>query len=74
MVKDVKTIGRDECAFQHRLLVCDIKQSWSREKGKPYVPRRRVWKLRDQNVKEHFYRELLEMNLGNPMVGEDVES
>ena len=74
LVKDVKTIGGEECTLQHRLLVCDGRLSWSRRKRKPYIPRRRAWKLRDRNVKEHFLRELLEMNLGNPMVGENVES
>ena len=32
LVKDVKTIGGEECTLQHRLLVCDVKLSWSREK------------------------------------------
>jgi len=74
LVKDVKTIGGEECAFQHWLLVCDVKLSWSGETRKPYVPRRRVWKPRDQNVKEHFSREFLEMNIENFMVGEDLDS
>ena len=31
-VKDVKAIDGEEYALQHRLLVCDVKLSWSREK------------------------------------------
>ena len=45
--RDVKVIPGEECAMQHKLLTCDLKLTFKNPTPKPFVPKRRVWKLRD---------------------------
>ena len=53
-VKDVKVIAGEECALQHQLLVCDLTIKATKEAKKPFIPKRRVWKLKDATVREEF--------------------
>ena len=46
-VRDVKVTPREECALQHKLLTCDLKLTFKNPTPKPFVPKKRVWKLRD---------------------------
>jgi hypothetical protein len=54
-VKDVKVIPSEECFPQHKLLVCVMKlRSCVKEKKKTFVSKRRVWKLKETEVRKAF--------------------
>ena len=56
-IKDVKVIAGEECVSQHRLLVGDVIISTApRKKKRMHIPRLKVWKLREPNVKQEFAR------------------
>ena len=44
---NVKVIPGEECASQHRLLVCDLRVQIPPAKQRKFLPRLRTWKLRD---------------------------
>ena len=46
-VTNVKVIPGEECASQHRLLVCDLRVQIPPAKQRKFLPRLRTWKLRD---------------------------
>ena len=46
-VTNVKVIPGEECASQHRLLVCDLRVKSPPTKQRKSLPRLRTWKLRD---------------------------
>ena len=71
-LKDVKVIAGEECIPQHRLVVCDLALKVRREHKKPLVPRRKVWKLKDENVKQAFEAHV-EESLSNMEVGSTIE-
>ena len=52
---NVKVIPGEECASQHRLLVCDFKVHIPPQKKRKFVPRLRTWKLRDPATASKFY-------------------
>ena len=54
LVKDVKVIPGEECAAQHRILVCDLKVMFSKPTKQSFVPRRQVWKLKEPASKDTF--------------------
>jgi len=50
-----KVIAGVECVSQHRLLVGDVVISCApRKKKRMHIPRLKVWKLREPNVKQEF--------------------
>ena len=51
-LKDVKVIAGEECIPQHRLVVCDLALKVRREPKKSFVPRRKIWNLKDENIKQ----------------------
>ena len=53
-MRDVKVIPGEECALQHKLLTCDLKLTFKNPTPKPFVPKRRVWKLRDPVLQSDF--------------------
>jgi len=56
-IKNVKVIAGEECVSQHWLLVGDVVISSARRKKKRmHIPRLKVWKLREPNVKQEFAR------------------
>lgn len=57
IVRDVKVIFGEEVAQQHQLLVCDLEVGLVRGVKKPFVPKRKVWKLRDGASRLDFQRE-----------------
>ena len=58
LVKDTKVIPSEECVQQHKLLICDVILKGGRTNRRRYVPRRRVWKLKDEAVREVYRDEL----------------
>ena len=56
-VRDVKVIPGEECALQHKSLTCDLKLTFKNPIPKPFVPKRRVWKLRDPALQSDFVEE-----------------
>ena len=52
---NVKVIDGEECVSQHLLLVGDVViSSAPRKKKRMHIPRLKVWKLRQPNVKQEF--------------------
>ena len=50
---NVNVIAGEECASQHQLLVGDVViSSAPRKKQRMHIPRLKVWKLREPNVKQ----------------------
>ena len=54
-VTNVKVIPGEECASQHRLLVCDLRVYIPRPRKRRFVPRLRAWKLRDPATAAKFH-------------------
>ena len=46
-LKDVKDITGEEVFIQHKLVACDLSINIKKEKKKPYVPKLKMWKLKD---------------------------
>ena len=46
--KNIKVIAGEECVTQHRLLVCDLTLKFAPPRHRPYIPKLRLWKLREQ--------------------------
>lgn len=51
---DVKVIPSEECIAQHRPVICTLKIKKLRNIRRKFVPRRKIWKLDDVDVKENF--------------------
>ena len=49
-MSNVKVILGEECASQHRLLVGDFRVSIPPQPKRKFVPRIKVWKLRDPGM------------------------
>ena len=56
-MNDVKVIPGEEVALQHQLLVCDFLIYAPRKKKKKFVPRLKIWKLKDPQVSGRFLEE-----------------
>ena len=54
ILKDVKVIHGEEVFTQHKLVVCDLNKRIEREKKKLYIPKLKVWKLREAEAKKEF--------------------
>ena len=54
--KRVKDIGSyaEECAPQHRLVVCDLTLSIEIEKKRPLTLKPKIWRLKDGAVSDKF--------------------
>ena len=59
-VRDVKVIPGEEVATQHHILVSTITVQSRVENKKPFVPKRKVWLLKEQQEKESFVTEFNE--------------
>ena len=53
-VKDCKVFPGEECVPQHKLLVCDMYLKPGLNSGRKFVPKPRIWKLKDPEVIEAF--------------------
>ena len=58
LVKGIKFIPGEECIFQHRLLICDLKLKISKNNEKKFVPKVRTWKLKDSSQMEGYVESL----------------
>ena len=58
LVKGIKFIPGEECIFQNRLLICDLKLKISKNTEKKFVPRFRTWKLKDSRQIEGYVESL----------------
>lgn len=56
--RNIKVIAGEECATQHRLLVCDLLLQYQPPRRHPYTPKLRTWKLRDPLHKSQFSKAL----------------
>ena len=54
IIRDVKVIPGEEIFLQHRMVVCDLGICSERKKERPYVPKLKVWKLKDPDSREKF--------------------
>lgn len=73
LVRDMKVIPGEEVVTQHRLLVCDMKWNFKKEIKKIFVPKLRVWKLKDPEFRLKFNRSLNDQlaENGNPISVEE---
>ena len=53
-VKDCKVFPNEECVPQHKLLVCDVFLKANVKVKQKFTPKPRVWKLKDDIVKQEF--------------------
>ena len=54
ILRDVKVIPGKEVFTHHKLVVCDLNIRIEREKKKLYIPKLKVWKLREAEAKKEF--------------------
>ena len=52
LVCDVKVIPNEECVTQHKLLVCDARIVKREDRCNKFVPKRRVWKLQQADLRD----------------------
>ena len=74
MVRDVKVIPGEECIAQHHLLVCSLKLHQSAIPPRLYIPKRRVWKLKDPDVRHTFEEEFRKISDSKSSTHNDPES
>lgn len=53
-LKDVMVIPSEEVFMQHKFVVCDLSLRIKKEKQKPYIPKLKVWKLKDPEARKEF--------------------
>ena len=58
LVKNVKAIPNEECVKQHSLVVTDYAIKKKQRITRPFVPRLKIWKLRERNVRQAFEEEV----------------
>jgi len=62
-IKNVNVIAGEECVSQHQLCVGDVViYGAPRKEKRMHIPRMKVWKLREPNVKQEFARVVAETN------------
>ena len=70
-VRDTKVTGGEECAPQHKLLVCDIILQSRPQQPRTAPARRRIWKLQKPEVSEE-YRKLVQESIRSFSSSDDV--
>ena len=73
LVKDIKVIPSEECAPQHKLLVCDLNVKAPAYHSKPFTPKCRIWKLREPQAQAEFEQVFAEELNVDPAVEESIE-
>ena len=56
MAKNIKVIPSEECIPQHKLLTCELRLKTPKPHPKPFSPKLRYWKLKEQTVQKKFER------------------
>ena len=54
LVTDAKVIPSEEVLPQHRIVISDVKIKSCKVEKQSFIPKRRVWKLNERDVKENF--------------------
>ena len=57
----MKVIPGEECASQHRLLVCDLNLTCKNPSPKPFVPKRQVSKLCEHDIQLSFHENVVKL-------------
>ena len=75
LVTDVKVIPGEEVATQHQLLVCDMQIKAPPKKKHTFIPRLKIWKLKDPETSSRFQdmfkaRMSASTTAGNPAIEE----
>ena len=58
LVKNIKCIVGEECASQHKLLVADLRIVAPKPKRRKFIPKCRIWKLRQEEVMTRYKHEV----------------
>ena len=72
LVKDAKVIPGEEVASQHHIVVCALMLKFNKEVRRPFVPKRKVWKLKERDTQENFAAEFNATQ--GLLAGENVEN
>ena len=73
IVRDVKAIPREECIQQHKLLIGVIElREQAKKKRKIFVSKCRVWKLKQQDIRNRFHNRIQNCSEGRSVDG-DIE-
>ena len=74
LLKDVKVVPSEECVSQHRLLICSTVIRFPKKAEKVFTPKIRLWKLKDNEVKQAFEKHVAEntVSLSNSQNVEDI--
>ena len=54
LVRDVKIISNEECVNQQSLLVCHARVIKSEDQFRKFVPKQRVWKLKQADLRDEL--------------------
>ena len=73
LVKDTKVIPGEECVPQHNLLVSTLILRPTNVKPRPFVPKRRIWKLKDPSVSFEFEEKFKELVNGYSTDNDDPD-
>ena len=55
-LRDVKAIGSEECAWQHKLLIGDLVLNTTSNKSSCIPPKRKFWRLSDLQVRLNIWK------------------
>ena len=74
LLKDVKVVPSEECVSQHRLLIFSTVIRFPKKAEKVFTPKVRLWKLKDNEVKQAFEKHVAEnaVLLSNSQNVEDI--
>ena len=73
LVKDIKVIPSEECAPQHKLLVCDLNVKSPAYHSKPFTSKCRIWKLPEPQAQADFEQVFTEELNSDPAADESIE-
>ena len=57
----MKVISSEKVVSQHRIVVSDVKIKPGKEEKQPFIPKRKVWKSNERDVKEKFANDFRNM-------------
>ena len=74
LLKDVKVVPSEECVNQHRLVIWFPVIRFPKKAEKVFTPKVRLWKLKDNEVKQTFEKHVAEnaVSLSNSQNVEDI--
>ena len=66
LLSDVKVIPSEEIVTQHKPVVCDFKVKKVHEVKRKFIPRRKIWRLNEEQVNREFRDQVNELLGTNP--------